>query len=629
MAENLEKKEVLEPKNKSSGKKKHAQALANADESFYSDLADALVDLGENVPRKEIDKLKRKLSAKYRLPKIPTNIEVYLRVPVDKRDLVKKKLMTKPVRSISGVSPIAIMTKPIGCPHGRCIYCPGGPGSVFGDVPQSYTGKEPASMRAIRNKFDAYLQVFNRLEQYVILGHSFTKNDVIIMGGTFPSFPLDYQDEFIALTYKAMNDFSEMFFDSDGKFDLDKFIAYFELPGDIRDAERTKRIQKKLLKHKNLREARGSKRLGGLEESEESRELGEIGKKGEVVVSDLEEEKRRNDEESYVKCIGLTIETKPDWALLDHAKQMLRLGCTRVELGVQTTNAEITARTNRGHSQEETVESIKVLRDLGFKLNFHMMPGLPGSSEGEDVKMLCEVVSDSRYMPDMLKIYPCMVMPGTPLKKLFDAGKFEPMETDGAIRVISSFIEAGVPEWVRIMRVQRDIPTYRTTAGVDKTNLRQMLEKQMNEKGIVSRDIRAREPKRKEIDFEAVELVVRSYDASAGKEYFISFEDLSNDLILGFIRLRFPNSGLVPEINSDSALIRELHVYGQALALGKESSEGVVQHKGFGRKLLAKAEEIAREACKKKMVIISGVGVRGYYEKFGYKRDGPYMSKNF
>ncbi|MBT4604007.1 tRNA uridine(34) 5-carboxymethylaminomethyl modification radical SAM/GNAT enzyme Elp3 [archaeon] len=590
--------------NLKSDRKYGAQALVNAEDAFYVELVSTLIS--GDYTGKALSRLKKDLCQKYKLPKIPTNIEIYLRAPSKMRMEVRRKLMTKPVRSISGVSPIAIMTKPLSCPHGRCIYCPGGPDSVFGDVPQSYTGKEPASMRAMRNYYDAYLQVFNRIEQYVILGHNFEKNDVIIMGGTFPSFEIKYQDEFVTYMYKAMNDFSDFFYvggENSKGFDFDKFIDYFELPGDIRDPDRTSRIQEKLLKLK----------------------LGFGGENGKGQTN-LDFEKRKNDLNSYVKCIGLTIETKPDWALLPHAKQMLRLGCTRVELGVQTTNALITAKTNRGHTQEETIESIRVLKDLGFKLNFHMMPGLPGSSEEEDVKMLKEVVRDSRYMPDMMKIYPCMVMPGTPLLKLYKAGKFAPMETAGAIRVIKEFIAAGIPKWLRIMRVQRDIPTYRTEAGVDKTNLRQMLEQEMQKEGIKSSDIRAREAKGREVDYDAVELVVSEYEASGGKEYFISYEDRKNDILLGFIRLRFVGDSLCSEIDLNSALIRELHVYGQAVAIG-DTNEGVVQHKGYGAKLLAKAEKIALENGKKKVVVISGVGVRGYYEKFGYEREGPYMSK--
>ena len=198
--------------------------------------------------RKEILSLRDKLAKEHKPTKFPSLVEILINAPENKISKLKKVLMTKPTRSISGIAPIAVMTKPIPCPHGRCIYCPGGPKSRYGDVPQSYTGGEPATMRGIRNHFDAYLQIFNRLEQYVLLGHNFDKVELIVMGGTFPSFPLDYQEEFIKYSFKAMNDFSKLFFKKDGDFNYKKFKEFYELPTDnFEDKERTKRIHKKLL----------------------------------------------------------------------------------------------------------------------------------------------------------------------------------------------------------------------------------------------------------------------------------------------------------------------------------------------------------------------------------------------
>jgi elongator complex protein 3 len=504
------------------------------------------------------------------------------------------------MRTGSGVTVIATMTKPINCPHGSCIYCPGGVDSVFGNTPKSYTGKEPSTMRGIRNDYDPYRIIFNRLEQYIVIGQNPDKVDQIIMGGTFTSFQQEYQEEYVYYSFKAYNDFSKKFYkkNSKGEFELDLeyFKEFFELPGDIQDSGRTERIRDKVLQLK------------------------------EEDVKTLQEEQELN-ETSAIRCIGLTIETKPDWAFADEGVALLELGTTRIELGVQTVYDEILKIINRGHDIDQTQRSIADLRDLGFKLNFHMMPGLPDVNEKriskeKDIASLRTIFDDPAYRPDMLKIYPCMVMPGTALQKWHEMGKFEPLTTEEAAEIIVESYSF-IPEYCRIMRIQRDIPTYATTAGVNKTNLRQYVDKLAAEREINPRDIRAREIKQEVIEGEP-EIIVREYTASEGKEYFISME--YDDKILGFVRLRIPPRCLHPVITETSAIIRELHVYGQAVSIG-QSDENKTQHKGVGKRLMAKAEDVAKENGRDKMIIISGVGVRGYYRKLGYLLEGPYMVK--
>ncbi|MBN2458685.1 tRNA uridine(34) 5-carboxymethylaminomethyl modification radical SAM/GNAT enzyme Elp3 [Candidatus Woesearchaeota archaeon] len=544
-------------------------------------------------PQKDkLMKEKVRLCSKHKAAKIPTDIEVLLHA--DKKDLafLKKYLQTKPTRTISGVAVIAIMTAPFKCPHGKCTMCPGGIQSEFGDVPQSYTGKEPATLRAIRNKYDSYLQVFNRLEQYIVLGQSPEKVELIIMGGTFPSFPKNYQEEFVYYAFKAMNDFSKMFYSSPGELDIIKFRKFFELPGKIGSAARVKSIHEKLLKMKKA------------------------GKKS------LESEQKKN-ETSNIRCVGLTIETRPDYAKLSHANEMLRLGCTRVELGVQSVYDDALTRVERGHDVAESVAATKALKDLGFKINYHMMLGLPGVDFLHDMLGLKKLFDDSRFRPDMLKLYPCMVLRGTKLHEQWKSGLYKPLTTEQAAKLISEF-KKHVPEYVRIMRVQRDIPTEQTEAGVDKTNLRQMISAQMKRQGTTCRCIRCREIKGEAIKGK-VELKVNEYLASGGTEYFISLEN--HDSIVGFCRLRFPSQALRKEIANDSALIRELHVYGASVALGAKGKGSDAQHKGFGKQLLKEAESIAKKAGRKKMVVISGVGARDYYRKLGYRKEGPYMSR--
>lgn len=556
-------------------------------EEFYKELIGIIKK--EKPNKEKLNKIKIHLCKKYKLSRIPTNIEILIHAK--KKDNLK--IITKPTRTLSGVAVIAIMTSPKKCPHGRCIYCPGGPKSYFGNIPQSYTGKEPATMRAIRNRYDPYLQIFNRLEQYILLGHVPEKIELIIMGGTFPSFNKRYQENFIKYSFKALNDFSKMFFRKD-VFLIDKFKKFFELPGEVADKKRVSNIHKKLLKLKR--------------------------------TCKLENEQKKN-ESVKIRCVGLTIETRPDYGMLKQGNEMLKLGCTRVELGIQTTDNKILKKIERGHGVEDSITSTKILKDLGFKINYHIMPALPGSSLKKDLKMMKELFDNENFRPDMLKIYPCMVMKGTKLYRLWKQGKYKAITTKQAASLIAKF-KKYVPEYCRIMRVQRDIPTYATEAGVDRTNLRQYIDEILKKKNIRCRCIRCREigiaSKNRKIKTEKPELKVYSYEASQGNEFFISAIYPKQDLLLGFCRLRFPSSSLRKEITKDSALIRELHVYGKLTEIGKKGS---IQHKGLGKRLLKTAEQIAKQSNKKKMVVISGVGVRNYYKRLGYKKQGPYMVK--
>ncbi len=547
--------------------------------------------------REDIEKLKRSIARENHLPRMPTNIELlnFAERLYSGEELkrLKRILLTKPSRSLSGVTPVAIMTYPFPCPHGKCAYCPGGPDSFFGKTPQSYTGKEPAARRAARANYNPYLQVMNRLEQYIVLGHEPEKVELIIMGGTFPSFKKEYQEFFIKKSFQAMNDFSDMFFNNKG-FNTKKFQKFFELPAKFSD-ERTKRIQEKLLK---------------------------IGER----TTTLEDEQRRN-ETSNIRVVAMCIETRPDYSREAHINEMLKLGTTRVELGVQSLYDDILKKVKRGHGVKEVVEATQLLKDSFLKVGYHMMPGLPGSNEEKDVAMFKKLFEDERFKPDALKIYPLMVFRGTEIYEWWKRGEFKPLTTKEATEEIIK-IKQHIPKYCRIMRVQRDIPTKFSEAGVDITNLRQHIHEEMERRGLKCNCIRCREPRGRKIDFENVRLKRMDYRASGGYEVFLSYEDEKNDLLLGFIRLRIPNKPFRREISEKTAGIREVHVYGRAVPIGKKLKEGV-QHRGFGRKLLEEAERIALEEFdKREMLIISGIGVREYYRKFGYKRKGVYMSKD-
>jgi len=548
---------------------------------LYDELIEALKK--KKLSKKQLYQLKRELCKKYNIREIPTDIKIMLHASPN--DVEKIGLLTKPVRTISGVAVIAVMSYPFSCKHGKCLMCPGGPASVFGDVPQSYTGKEPATMRAIRNKYDAYMQVFNRLEHYIVMGHMPEKVELIVMGGTFPSFSKKYQEDFITNCFKAMNDFSKLFFNKN-KFDFAKFKKFFELPGDIYDKERGKRIEARLRKLKGK--------------------------------SSLEKEQLRN-EKSKIKCVGLTIETRADYGRLKQGNEMLRFGCTRVEVGVQSVYDKALSAIQRGHTVKDVIECFRVLKDLGFKINAHYMLGLPGVSEKEDLEGLRELFKNPDFRPDMLKIYPCMVIEGTKLYELWKKGKYKALTTKKAAKILIEF-KKNVPEYLRIMRVQRDIPTTIAAAGVDMNNIRQYVQQIMKKRNLKCRCIRCREIKAGNAG--KPQVIIRDYEASKGREYFISAE--ADDKILGFCRLRFPFKSLRKEIIKNSALVRELHVYGPAAGVGKK---GAVQHKGIGKTLLRTAEKICKDKKKNKVIVISGVGVRDYYRKQGYKKQGPYMAK--
>src|SRR3989344_5519532 len=547
------------------------------------------------LSKDKLFRLKVKLCSQYHIKKVPTDIEILLNANPKDLPKIQPLLLTKPTRTISGVAIGAVVSPPYPCPHGRCPFCPGGVHSFFGDVPQSYTGKEPSTRRAIRNHYDPYLITMNRLEQYSVTGHVPEKVEIILQGGTFPFYPQDYQTNAIKDILKALNDFSNLFFDKKG-FNILKFKKFFELPGDIADEKRIKCIHEKLLKLKKKK-------------------------------SSLDAEQKRN-ETAKIRCVTLCIETKPDYGKLQHGNDLLKLGCTRVELGIQTIYGDVLKAVHRGHTLQDSIESTQILKDLGFKVTYHMMPGLPGVTKEMDLKSLNEIFKNQGYRPDMLKLYPCMVMPGTKLYTDWKKGRFTPITTKEAAEIIAEF-KKNVPSYCRIARIQRDIPTYATASGVDKTNLRQYVEKLTKEKGIRCCCIRCREAghkleKYKNIKPGKIAIKTEEYAASNGKEFFIGAEDAKNDVLFGYARLRFPSQFLRKEITEKSALIRELHIYSPAVSLGKKSKASY-QHRGLGKKLLKKAEQLAKKHKKDKMLVISGIGAREYFRKLGYAKEGPYM----
>ena len=508
---------------------------------FLSMLADGTIST-----RSDVLKAKKSLCKEHGLARVPANYELLACVPEDMRDEVEHILRNKPVRTASGVAPVAVMTSPSDCPHGRCSYCPGG---VPNNSPQSYTGREPAALRASTYEFDPYAQTKARLEQLAVIGHRTDKVDLIVMGGTFTARPSDYQEWFVKRCFDAMND---------------------------------------------------------------------------CEAADLESSHELN-ETAKSRCVGLTVETRPDWFADEHVERAVRLGATKVELGVQVLDDGILEGVRRGHGIEAVVSATRRAREAGLKICYHVMPGLPGSSPEADLRSFALMFDDERFRPDMLKIYPTLVVKGTELYDWWKAGTYEALSLDSSVALIEEMKRA-TPRWVRILRVQRDIPVQLIEAGVRKSHLREIIAQDLAAKGERCRCIRCTEAGHRGvpggIDAEdGLTVEETSYRASGGTEVFISASSEGGDSLVGYARLR------LPDLREDRrARVRELHVYGEMVPLNDRPNERW-QHRGIGARLLSICEDKAADAGFETISVTSGVGVRDYYRRLGYEREGMYMAK--
>jgi elongator complex protein 3 len=507
---------------------------------------------GDSLSDAAVVAAKLAVCRKYSLPAVPKNSAILAAALPNERETLRKILQVKPSRTLSGVAPVAVMTSPYPCPHGKCLPCPGGPDHPF-HSPQSYTGEEPAAKRAREHGYDPYRQVTARLEQFEILGHRVDKVELIVMGGTMTARPVEYQEEFVSRCIEALNTYP-------GGTPAQRFIA----------------------------------------------------------VPDVEEANER----SLTRCVAMTFETRPDWCKREHIDRMLGLGVTKVELGVQHTDDAILSYNRRGCTVEDTVEANTLLRDAGLKVGFHMMPNLPSSTIEADRRMFETIFADPRFKPDFLKIYPTLVTPGSEIEDLWKRGGYSPYNEDDLVDLIA-YGKSLIPEFVRLQRIQRDIPAKLIVAGSPHSNFRQLAQNRLEQLGKHCRCIRCREIGRLP-SLAEVEIRVLQYDACGGQEFFISA--VSDDSLVGFSRLRFPSQVYRPELE-DAAVMRELHVYGSLVPVGKDADSDEWQHRNFGKALLARAEEIAAGAGYKQLAIMSGIGVRPYYRRQGYERKGPYMIK--
>ena len=339
---------------------------------------------------------------------------------------------------------------------------------------------------------------------------------------------------------------------------------------------------------------------------------------------DLPEAHLKNEGAKH-RVVSMTFETRPDWAGVEELEWFLELGATRIELGVQSVFDDILKKVNRGHGVKEIVEATRNARDLGYKVGYHIMPGLPGSSEQKDIEMFRKLFTDSQFMPDMLKIYPTLVVKGSKLENWVKDGIYEPFTTEQAVRLLSQ-VKTFVPPWARIMRVQRDVPVTEVAAGLDKGNLRQMVWEEMRRQGTSCRCIRCREVKNLLPGEIHPKLVERRYEAGGATEVFLSYEDPDADKLVAFLRLRLLKQSPHPVLREETAVVRELKVYGPEARIG---GKGVWQHRGIGKDLMKWAETVARKEGYGRLAVIAGAGVRGYFRKLGYQLEEPYMVKLF
>lgn len=483
---------------------------------------------------------------------------------------LKNILITRAIRSDSGILNVSISLPPnqFSCRY-NCFFCPNEPG-----MPRSYLSNEEVFRRGGMVQFDARLQINSRLDQLKSNGHPIDKIEYRILGGTFSCYPHEVTDQFIRDCYYAANCYGQPL----------------------------------------------TRTAGSIEQEQELNQT------------------------ATVHVVGMGIETRPDEINEPEIIRFRHYGVTRVELGVQHTDDQLLKRVNRGHTLAQSKQAIKLLKDYGFKVEIHIMADLPGATpEGDQQCYRLILRDDPDLIPDYLKDYPCLDVSYTVIKHWKQCGQWQPYaeQTPDArdLRQVLVYRQQITPKWVRVNRIQRDfIPTDQTpdslgyTSDVIKSNLGQIVKDDAEAQGIYCQCIRCREIRDQSFDPSEIQWLTETFPASGGCEYFISAEipRAKRNLLLGFIRLRLSETltqSILPELMGHTAMIRELHVYGRLTEVGKSSQSHGAQHLGVGKQLLQMAETIAKDQCQEQVAIISGIGVRTYYQKMGYQLIGTYMIK--
>lgn len=516
------------------------------------------------------------------------------RLEFSEADLLAR-LRAKPVRTASGVAPVTVLTKPYPCP-GKCIFCPN-------DVrmPKSYLSREPGAQRAAQHDFDPYGQALGRLLTYHHNGHPVDKVELIVLGGTWSFYPEEYQIYFVRRLFDALNDFRpEVAGESAAGW---RGPLSFDPLDETIDGRQMARTYNQVVTA-YLRQNQG----GELASAEESADW-----------QSLEEAQQRN-EKAHARCVGLVIETRPDHLPDAEVLRIRRLGCTKVQIGIQSLSDRVLERNKRGHDVAATRRAMKKLRAAGFKLHAHWMPNLLGATPASDAEDFRRLFAEKDFRPDELKVYPCSLIESAELMQSFESGEWRPYGEEELVSLLEGCL-LEVPEYCRITRMIRDIPGDEILVGNKVTNLREVVERRLAARGLGSRDIRAREVRRRAAAPEELSLDRQDYETSLGREVFLQFVDGERRLA-GFCRLSLPSAPVaIPEIGG-SAMIREVHVYGTLAGFGAGVKSGAgeihTQHRGLGRRLVEAAAEIAAEAGFEDLAVISAIGTRDYYRGLGF-----------
>lgn len=600
---------------------------------------DIILKLYTSPTLDKLKELKRNFSQTNKLKDLPSNVnlfqiyrELLSQNKIQANKEVEQLLKKRSIRSQSGIVAVQVLTKPFWCP-GKCIFCPNDP-----EMPKSYIKSEPGAARALLNQFDPIKQAYNRLRSLDISGHNTDKIEMIVLGGTWDVYPEDYKIEFIKWLYDACNTFDKLEIEHKWLDEVDESKRYkFKITN-----------QEDIKYSKNIDEA--------------------------ILIN----------ETATHRMIGLTIETRPEYVTDENCKLRRKLGITRLEVGIQSMFDDVLEANKRGHNVAQIEAACHKLRQYGFKFCVHIMPGLYKSTPEKDIETFRMIYDNPYIKPDEIKFYPTSVIPNTELFNLYKSGEYKPLDTETIEQIIETTLTTIIPPYTRIKRLIRDIPATEIAAGSNVTNLNQLVHTKLQKEQIqnlnqrqnfflrlygdyqlystfdeyltttniseekdtsiigfapdltsarnfISLDTRSREIRNNpNPEEETANLVIRKYISSVGSEYFISFED-NLGYLYGFARLLLPNENEIINrewLGSQTALIRELHVYWNLQSL-KKSQEAGVQHTWFGKQLMHIAEQISQQKNYTRLSVISGVWVKQYYEKIWYIKEWTYMVKKF
>jgi elongator complex protein 3 len=517
------------------------------------------------------------------------------------------RIKMKPTRSISGVTTVTILTKPFACP-GKCIFCPN-------DVrmPKSYIASEPGAQRALDNRFDPYLQVYGRLLAYKNIGHPIDKIELLILGGTWSYYTKKYKIWFIHQCFKAMNEFGS---NHTVEIYLNNRKTKLKHPKTIEEDELNTKLRKKY----------GDIPYNQLIQKPEYKiefEKSFVVKESEVYMEQLTLQQNLNSK-GKVRCVGLVLETRSDVITPAEVLLMRKLGATKVQLGIQTLDDEISKLNERGETIQQVANAFRLLRAGGFKIHAHIMPNLYGATIDKDFEVYRQLFDDKRFKPDELKIYPTSIIKWTKLYQLWEQGKYKPYTSDELIELLANCIEY-TPAYCRLTRIIRDIPSTEIADGNMTTNLREVVEYKLKKEGRKNHNIRAREIRAKKVNIHELVLDEVRYEAYESDEIFLQYVN-QNFEIAGFLRLSIPHDkkNLISDELDDCTIIREVHVYGPALEIDSKGTDKA-QHIGLGTLLIQRAKEISRGNGFNKVAVISAIGTREYYFKRGFTKLGDWM----